>query len=281
MWKSKNIEEISYDKVIEIITSNAAKDADVVLQGGETVLYSDIIRLVKYLNDNGRRYFFITNGLAVSKIKEVFYEAGALKVITLSMDGIDDKHDKIRGVPGNFKKLLDLMEWIESNYPSTKIRISYTISPYNTREDFDQVYQFCMERNYDIKVGYFIDENFYHSKGKHADDLYFVGDKIPDPYLLAYPLWKSGKLSLKCEHKIYSPDINYNGDVIVCVIKYFKLGNVNEKPFDEIWDNFDFDSLKQYENCNDCWQCCYRNMDARKVYKKFIDGDFWRPVSKW
>jgi MoaA/NifB/PqqE/SkfB family radical SAM enzyme len=280
MWKNKNKKEIPLDVVKSVVESESIvkSNSNIALVGGEPTLYSSIIDLVKYLNDNQKVYFFITNAIWISKLKEIFSKAGYISNLSISMDGYGERHDEIRGVPGNFENILKLISWVRGNYPLTKIRVGYTISPYNTREDFDQVYDFCSKENIYIKLCYFIDSKFFHSKAKHVNEmLYYVGDKIPDPYALIYPLWKTGNLILKCTEMKHCPYIMQNGDVIICMEKYIVLGNVYKESFDDIWAKEEnFEKLKEYENCQDCWGGCYRSLDVRKIYEKFIGKDAWR-----
>ena len=101
---------------IEKITKTLGRGIfNVNLTGGEPFIRDDIPQIVRlYTRNAGVRYFLIaTNGFLGNKIKkdikEILIENKNIKlVVSLSLDHIGDKHDKIRGLSGLYDKVLDL-----------------------------------------------------------------------------------------------------------------------------------------------------------------------------
>lgn len=78
------------------------------LSGGEPFLRSDLARLVGLFEDSGE-VSIPTNGLRTERIVEsvsrMLDEGGPPLVVLLSVDGLRETHDRIRGVDGNFDRL--------------------------------------------------------------------------------------------------------------------------------------------------------------------------------
>jgi len=87
-----------------------------ILTGGEVFLRKDLVRLIEILyRRTGMAYLVIpTNAIRYEEIFQAVREICKVYprnlVINLSLDGIAEMHDKIRGVPGNFEKVTRLYE---------------------------------------------------------------------------------------------------------------------------------------------------------------------------
>jgi radical SAM protein with 4Fe4S-binding SPASM domain len=77
----------------------------VTLSGGEPLVRSDWVEIAAAIRDAGMRLEMITNGLAVEAQAESIAGAGFFAV-TLSVDGPEAIHDRLRGVPGGLARLL-------------------------------------------------------------------------------------------------------------------------------------------------------------------------------
>ena len=105
--------ELSLDEWRRIFESVGGSPFWVTISGGEPFLRTDIIDIVTSLYDQCAPAIINipTNGLLDHRIPEIV-EAIALHckkaqiVINLSIDGIGERHDLIRGVKGNYAKAL-------------------------------------------------------------------------------------------------------------------------------------------------------------------------------
>lgn len=117
------------------------------LSGGEPFMRDDLIDIIKvfYDNNNAREVNLPTNGILTKKIDEGIEKL--LKVcpemmvhLNFSIDGLGETHDKIRGVPGNFKKTIESMELIKSKYgdnPKLFQNVATVVTPDALDEIFD------------------------------------------------------------------------------------------------------------------------------------------------
>jgi MoaA/NifB/PqqE/SkfB family radical SAM enzyme len=87
------------------------------LSGGEPVMRNELLEIIAvFVRNNGITTVDIpTNGLLTRRIAEVaetVLEAhpDLLLTIGVSVDGLEETHDRIRGVPGNFRKVMETLD---------------------------------------------------------------------------------------------------------------------------------------------------------------------------
>jgi len=118
----------------------------VTLGGGEPFLRDDLPEIVECFgrNNNLSMVAIPTNCLSVNKVltgteKILNVFKGRVK-IGLSLDGIGQDHDKIRGVEGNFEKFLETykgLSKLKKKYPKLRLRICTTVLNLNVDKIVD------------------------------------------------------------------------------------------------------------------------------------------------
>jgi len=97
-------------------------------------------------------------------------------------------------------------------------------------------------------------------------------------FLLLYDDWRKKNVKMKCYSILDSVVIHPNGDVPICQNLDLKLGNVNEKSLDEVFNSVASQKTqKEYvHNCNQCWINFHRKYDIvmlrtlEKIFPKRI-----------
>jgi MoaA/NifB/PqqE/SkfB family radical SAM enzyme len=117
------------------------------LSGGEPFLRNELAEIIKLFYDNNhiKEINLPTNGLSTERIVEktgkILEYCPDLQVhLNFSLDGLGKTHDKIRGVPGNFKKTIRTMELVKEKYgdnPNLLINVATVITPEGYHEAFD------------------------------------------------------------------------------------------------------------------------------------------------
>ena len=117
------------------------------LSGGEPFLRDELADIIKLFYDNNhiKEINLPTNGLSTERIIEktgqILEQCPEMKVhLNFSLDGLGKTHDKIRGVPGNFKKTIRSMELVKEKYgdnPNLFINVATVITPEGYHEAFD------------------------------------------------------------------------------------------------------------------------------------------------
>lgn len=111
------------------------------LTGTEPFLYKHSHQLIEYIIANNLRLHITTNGTLLShyadQLVDLCKKPDSIS-ITISLDGIGEMHDTIRGVKGTFDKAIDGLKKINirkkkcgQDWPV--VNITYTISNYNYR----------------------------------------------------------------------------------------------------------------------------------------------------
>lgn len=109
------------DKLYEL----GCRDFDI--SGGEPFVHKDFFKIIKLLKDKGCKVSCLTNGSKPELISKA-YEYG-LNEILFSLHSTETRHEKITGVKGSFKKIINSIENAKKH--GILIRINSTICKYN------------------------------------------------------------------------------------------------------------------------------------------------------
>ena len=293
-----NNKELSKDKLFKItdkiINSNVF---EVTLTGGEALLVKSLPLIVSKLIKNDIKVNIFTNGLLLPdferKLVDILGYAPIEKLdFFISLDGLENSHDKIRG-KGNFKKTFNNIKLITQK--GYRITTNTVLNTSNYLEVPD-LYKLLWESGiYKIQISNMISlgratSDMLLSKNQHEEFLKNFkkilseldrGAKLlyadmPDEECQSKVYLLSGnkteylqKEHWKCSAGIGKCTIESNGDVYCCpFIKNYCLGNINEKDIAQIWDNkkrYEFLKMIAKEN-NDSRVCiaAKSNYKARK-----------------
>ena len=266
IWMEKERVEFPADEILRLADLPLLRDAAFVLLGGEFTVHSEYLRIIRGLNQRGHPYYMFSNGILPERIKQVYAEAGGITNLSMSVDAFGPKHDEIRGAPGNFNHIRDICDWIHLHHPETFLRLAYTVSQYNTREDLEKVIEFAAYYGIDVRVGYAAAISIFSKFTKRTVPVYYeVADLYWDKYVSLYTPWAKG-WKTPCRGIYYHPLVMQDGRLLLCQNLGVVLGNVLERPFEEIWaDPAVREKIQSYESCNACWQSCDRKLDSERI----------------
>ena len=149
-WKILN-KDIGAELTIEEIdkfTRNLGKLHTVTIGGGEPFLREDLSEIINCFqkNNNLSVVSIPTNCLSVDKIlsqtKRILDSFKGTVKIGLSLDGIGQEHDKIRGIEGNFEKFLETyrgLSELKKNYAKLRLRLCVTVFDLNVDRIIDLI----------------------------------------------------------------------------------------------------------------------------------------------
>ena len=122
VWK-KLVDELSAHQVSSLL-----------IRGGEPFMFPEIVELLEYIHSKGMFISIDTNGTLLKEFAADLLRIGSIH-ITISIDGPEEIHDRVRGVQGCFKKteegLLLLNELEKHSTDKISRSICFTISPYS------------------------------------------------------------------------------------------------------------------------------------------------------
>lgn len=268
IWKkykenpSKIKEELSLEE-IEKIFENYPFFSWVSLTGGESLLRKDVIDMVRVMKENSKNFYLLnipTNGLLVKKTVKKIDEISDIvprTIITVSVDGHEKVHNKLRGT-GSWKKTLTTykrLRRLSREKEGLEVYIGYTLSPFN----IGSVDMFLKEMRAigisgsDIHLNLFHKSFYYDNLGLEYNQEEFKKqalNKIKDiaktkpfrasivSYLekryieLLMSYIKSGRTPLPCKAIQTSCFIDPYGDVYPCISFNKKLGSLRKADYD-------------------------------------------------
>lgn len=267
------------------------------VSGGEPFLRDELPEIIEqaitYLSP--RIVHIPTNGIATRRI-----EKGVLKILSImdkcapnvpltvkpSIDGIGPKHDKIRGVKGNFAKLLEtikVLKAIEKDYPRFHLELGTVVSNFNIN-DLSEIEDFV----HDLGV-----ESYRNEIAEQREEFFNIGEDITPSgevyeqlmerfkekikknlhkkkklartteslrlvyYDLVGDIMKQETQTIPCFAGISNAHLNYNGELWPCCVIGYKnpLGNLRDCGYDfkTVWRSKQAQKVRADIKAKKCW----------------------------
>ena len=275
IWQEKPTENpLSPQELKKILSSPLFSGVEYVLNtGGEATTRGDLEEwfMVEHEVLPDAKLQLSTNGLlpdrALSLAKFAISKGICLEVGT-SLDGMGDKHDFVRGVPGNFAKverlLKELIELKAKNPGKLDVSVGFVLSDISlpllpaVREYVKK------EFNLPLNVQWYNESSFYDNKGSglaRNDEMYKTVKSLPPEMIGSHHLqhywlrWLEGKsIKFSC----YAMDtfcvMKCNGDVVPCLSQWDAVaGNMRENDPEEVWASAQ--AMKVRGIVKDCQGC--------------------------
>jgi len=286
IWKLKensNLELDYYKKLPKTLR-------DINVSGGEPFLRQDLVQLIKILRKTYPKAKMVisSNGFLTDLIKEKMREI--LKIapnigIGVSIDGIEEAHDKIRGIPGGFKMAIKTIKMLREDLGMKNLRLAFTISKENASE-LSKVYDLSRELGVEFTLALAQSSEFFFG-GKSVEEApdekilkkqfdYLIKTELkswqPKKWARAYfakslfDFAKTGKQALPSRAGQDFFFLDPFGNVYPSVIHNSVMGNVKEKDFSAIWFGKEAEEARKKvkESNQDAWMIC----TARSAIKR-------------
>lgn len=260
------------------------------LTGGEPTLREDLVAIAEGILSNCTKLDSITlnsNGLIPERLGNAVEELCRLQkeirdyslLCYLSVDGLGDMHDKVRGVPGSFEKVMESIDLLGKLSRSSKFSfsINFTINRLNYLE-MDKVYAFIVGKGLKIDFTYSMKSSIYFSNDD--TERYKANEESARDYICAFLRGMLGSSNFTFSPSYYRNLIKIlhgetrkvgciftnegffldpSGDVYRCWAFDMKLGNIREQNFSQIWHGEKaIESGAQIkEQCQNCYNNCY------------------------
>jgi MoaA/NifB/PqqE/SkfB family radical SAM enzyme len=230
------------------------------VSGGEPFLRHDIVDIVRTLHETCPKAQMVisSNGFRteeiVERMKKIHAFAGDKVGIGLSIDGMQEMHDKIRRIPDGFNKIMRTLDGLQEA-GITNIRIAFTISGENII-DLIPLYELAREKGVQFTIAYAQSSDFYFGGKQNqfqVDPAEFskamnyliraeLGSWNPKRWLRAFftfGIYKFAELNKQplpvvsgIEHFFLDP----NGDIYPSVVHNMIMGNIRgDKSFEDVW----------------------------------------------
>ena len=228
------------------------------ISGGETFLKEGLEDLVISLHAslNFRNINIYSNGLLtdtiLSKTENILKNIPSEKniCINISIDGINDIHDDIRGIKGMFKNASSTIKGLnilKRKYRNLKIDSGLVIQPKNI-DSIKQVEDFWKRNNIAGNYMFILNSSYFDNKSDQSSYKFSEAQKeklikiAKNNNFIGFDKWlKTNKRPLKCYAGFTSIYIDPYGDCYPCTTlanqKEWIMGSLAENDLDHIWNS--------------------------------------------
>lgn len=296
IWKNpkRDAEELRLDE-IEKIYRNLGKIYFLNMTGGEPFLRNDIVSIIHLAKQHmaPNLIHIPSNGLLtdviekrVGEILEELKGSNTFLTIKLSMDGVGDYHDEIRGVKGCFSKVTETYSRLSKyreKYPNFHLGLNTIISNFNV-DQIDQIYDYARSLNPDSYVSEIAEQrselfnatdnitpnaetyeklilNFKEKTKQGLKDRKSISKYTEASRIVYYDyvvrILKEKRQVLPCYAGLSNAQINPFGDVWPCCILAYtqSIGNLRDYGYDfkKLWVSEKAKSVRAYVKNSGCY----------------------------
>ena len=214
---------------------------EVDIQGGEPLLYPDLMGIIAAIGSD-RFYIYVTsNGYLLDESKARQLAQAGITRVTVSVDGLDeDENDTFRGMKGAYRRAWEALEHIRQ--AGMQPTINFTVTRENVlAPELDELCGIAREKKYHIAFNCATPTGCWQGKtnvmitAQGRDRLQRLREKYPG--MLIRDLWNVSDRKQKRVCGCPSVNlcyINPAGDVLPCPYLHIKLGNIREQPLADI-----------------------------------------------
>lgn len=281
-WRNLNQRDDLKVEEIFALARDMGRIENLNLSGGEPFLRPEFAEICKFfINNNGVEQIYVpTNGYfterTINALKSIFEEKSLdLFVCELSIDGMPEYHNRFRGNPKSFQKLIetyDALAELQSAEPRLRIHSISTVTSENV-DEIKRLTTYLYERfpamdhhnlaliRGDRKNPALLapDLKVYQELVEYARRLWAPREEkrygsLVDPMLQ----WAKVKTAqqktqvVPCRAGILNAVVYANGDVSFCE-QHPPLGNLRKKGFREIWFSPEAEALRKSVDNKECW----------------------------
>lgn len=302
-WQKKADNEISLKKIQEVFSSSLFSEVeDASLHGGEPTLRKDLAEICRIILDacpKLKRLWISTNGFGAKRIEkrvlEIIEVFRSKKFDTLdinvSLDGIEETHDRIRGVKGGFKQVVEtirMLKRLSEDFP-ININIGTVILPSNLRQ-IDDLEQLAEDLDVPITFQPLMFDKFFNIPGettlKFTDDdikefKNIITNKLANGSTTTNLYWcnflsmmEGADRRIPCAFDRYVFSLYPTGEVLPCSREdWILFGNVYKEPADKIWFGKRAKMIRRKmrrEVCSSCTFYCGIEFSLQKEFFSYL-----------
>ena len=304
MWQTPNTtEEIDLLKIEEVFSSGLfRKVEEAVLHGGEPTLRKDIKEIYRIITRSCPKLSSITSssnglnpGLLRERVKEILSVVNPEKValtFTVSIDGLKETHEKIRGIKNGFDRAIESLEVLKEyrrGYP-IDVKIITVVQPDNI-QDLSRMKRLAEDHGVEIIFQPLMIDTFYNNSSADSrlqfteSQLKEYRDFITNTFFTTKDFksfyWKNyiemmhgGKRTVPCAYDRYVLSLYPTGEVLPCAKeKWVSFGNVNKEQVDTIWYSERSRKIRKKmirEVCPTCTFYCGAEYSLKKEFFTYL-----------
>ena len=271
--------ELTHEQAIAMIDDLAEFGVPVLLfSGGEPLVHPRLVDYARYAVSKGMRAVISTNGTLITREKAKTLKEIGLSYVGISLDGLEETHDKFRGVKGSFQKAMKAIENCQE--AGIKVGLRFTINKRNV-QDIPGIFDLLEEKNipracfyhlvYSGRGSEIAKEDLSHEETRKVLDLIMdrtkdlhdrnqpkeiltVDNHADGPYVYQRLLDEDPERAAEVLELLEMNEGNNSGRGIGCISwdgevhpdqfwREISFGNIKDRPFSKIWTDPDNEFL--------------------------------------
>ncbi len=303
VWKERPRRDIDPAVIRSLVESPYFRDFRIIEFGGGEPFLVDLPALAKEFIPAGVKMVLITtNGQATEEIlgqvRELLRIGDFSLILNVSLDGLEETHDRIRGMEGSFQRatatlrglaelkkteeklrvgakftfLADNYRQIEDVYRLTReLDVEFTAKPaavFGTLHNPEMEFPLTPEQIEEISA---VLKRIEEDQTRRTDfsrmtlfgRLYFfanaVFNRLQREYLRRNILEKTVKQVIPCFSSFFSVLVHVDGGVYCCPTLMKKVGSLPEESFREVWRGERMRAIRSYIHAGKC--SCFSQCD--------------------
>lgn len=289
--------ELSTQESTNLITEMAEMGVKFIsVTGGEPLLRKDLFQILKLAKKKGIKVGFVTHGGLASKFKKEIKELQPYSMM-VSIDGLKDTHNKLRGDNANFDQSLAILKFFkEIKVPRISISTTVNQRNFNELEELKIIVINSGANHWRINIaipeGRAKDKNWMHLENNQLLELFNFINKNRKKFKIEICEGAGylGKWDTKLKDAPFFCGCGWNtctimadGTVMGCPIfenqKEHSEGNIRNSSFKDIWEKkFErFRKLKLPDDCNSCkhLSACRGGCWMMRIFDAHCLKDVW------
>ncbi len=129
IWRDPEPKSLPYEDLVRLIDAVKSGCCYFSFSGGEPLLVGDIERMVAYAAARIPYVHLVSNGILVTPERCRALAAAGLDEISLSLDGEEEWHDRVRGEKGSFRAVLAAVSCLREHAPGMGIVLNTVLFP--------------------------------------------------------------------------------------------------------------------------------------------------------
>ncbi len=289
IWRKPVKDELTTQEILEVLGHSRHHIKWMDITGGEVFVRPDILEILRFVAERMSRmtmFHFATNGLLTDRIvhgaRIILNSPIPRFIVTVSLDGPPDLHDRMRGVSGAWEQAVETFRALRSI--QVEVVFGMTLTEENANR-FDETLAAVSARVPGIRARDFhvnlaqVSELYYGNEGmleppgrgcldaltaihrKRGGGLGVV-DYLERAYLShARTYLETGRSPMVCEALSSSAVLGPRGHVYPCIIFNRAIGNVRDAGYriDRLWRREERKRLRaeiRRGRCPQCWTPC-------------------------
>jgi MoaA/NifB/PqqE/SkfB family radical SAM enzyme len=285
IWK-KRADELSLEEWDKVFRGLGRVPYWVTISGGEPFLNREIVALCQSLYEHCRPGIINipTNGLLHTAITDAVEAiarscSGSQIIINLSLDGIGERHDRLRGVPGNFERFEESYQALKRlRYSNLSVGIHSVISTFNV-DDVTSLYNYAFSLEPDSYITEIAEERveldtigleITPSLGQYSKAIHLLVNNVAqrqfrgiskvtqafrvEYYRLVKAILARQTQVIPCYAGWTSAQIYADGQIWPCCVRADNLGNLRDVGYDfrQVWFSEKAQKVRQSIKNKEC-----------------------------